>query len=57
MGQRLVAEIARQAAGIAYTNDFYLLGASTLIALPLIVLLRGRRRPPAASVAAAELSH
>jgi DHA2 family multidrug resistance protein len=53
----LVAEIGRQAAGIAYTNDFYLLGASTLIALPLIVLLRGRRRPPAASVAAADLSH
>ncbi len=53
----LVAEIGRQATGIAYTNDFYLLGASTLIALPLIVLLRGRRRPPAASVAAADLSH
>jgi DHA2 family multidrug resistance protein len=39
----LVGEIARQAAGIAYANDFIVLGASTLLTLPLVFLLRGRR--------------
>jgi DHA2 family multidrug resistance protein len=39
----LVAEIGRQAAGIAYANDFYVLAASTLLTLPLVFLLRGQR--------------
>ena len=39
----LVGEIARQAAGIAYANDFSLLGATTLLTLPFVFLLRGPR--------------
>ncbi|MFO1400028.1 MAG: DHA2 family efflux MFS transporter permease subunit [Steroidobacteraceae bacterium] len=39
----LVGEIARQAAGIAYANDFVLLGATTLLTLPFVFLLRGQR--------------
>jgi DHA2 family multidrug resistance protein len=39
----LVGEIARQAAGIAYANDFILLGATTLLTLPFVFLLQGPR--------------
>jgi DHA2 family multidrug resistance protein len=50
----LLGEIGRQAAAIAYSNDFYLLAVCTLAALPLVLLLRARRadgRPPAATAA------
>jgi DHA2 family multidrug resistance protein len=53
----LVAEISRQAAGIAYTNDFLLLAVSTLITLPLVALLRGTRQRATADVAAVDISH
>ena len=50
----LVGEIGRQAAAIAYANDFYLLAACTLLTLPLVVALRGVPQPavPAGAVAA-----
>lgn len=35
-----LGEIGRQAAGIAYANDFYVLAAATCLALPLVFLLR-----------------
>jgi DHA2 family multidrug resistance protein len=49
----LVGEIGRQAAAIAYANDFYLLAACTLVTLPLVLALRGARQPgaPAGAVA------
>ncbi len=48
----LVGEIGRQAAAIAYANDFYLLAACTLVTLPLVLALRGSRQaapPPGAA--------
>ena len=56
---RLVGEIARQAAGISYANDFYILAFATCLALPLVLLLKVKppgaagdvaRRPPADAV-------
>jgi MFS family permease len=37
---RLLGEIARQAAGISYANDFYILAFATCLALPLVLLLK-----------------
>jgi MFS transporter, DHA2 family, multidrug resistance protein len=52
----LVGEIGRQAAAIAYANDFFLLAACTLLTLPLVLALRGARRP-AAVAAAVDAGH
>ncbi len=41
----LVGEIGRQALAIAYANDFHLLAAATLLAVPCILLLRRAQRP------------
>ncbi len=49
----LVGEIGRQAAAIAYANDFYLLAACTLVTLPLVLALKGARPAPAPAGAAA----
>ena len=55
---RLVGELARQAAAIAYCNDFYLLGAVTLLALPLVLVLRMRQRPgPGGAALPADAGH
>jgi MFS transporter, DHA2 family, multidrug resistance protein len=50
----LVGELRRQAAGIAYANDFYLLAACTLLTLPLVAALRGARpaSPTATNISA-----
>ena len=48
---RLVGELGRQAGAIGYANDFYLLGALTLLALPLVLVLRMRRAPSASAAA------
>jgi DHA2 family multidrug resistance protein len=54
----LVGEIGRQAAAIAYANDFYLLAACTLVTLPLVLALRGAREARApAGAAAVEAGH
>ncbi|MFI4947397.1 MAG: DHA2 family efflux MFS transporter permease subunit [Alphaproteobacteria bacterium] len=39
----LNAEVTRQAQMIAYIDDFYLMGVVIIVALPLLLLLRGRR--------------
>jgi DHA2 family multidrug resistance protein len=39
----IVGEIGRQAASIAYANDFNLLAAVTIAALPLVLLIRVQR--------------
>jgi DHA2 family multidrug resistance protein len=55
----IVGEIGRQAASIAYCNDFYLLAACTLVTLPLVLALRGPRQAPAQQMlaAAADAGH
>jgi len=56
----LVGEIGRQAAAIAYANDFYLLAACTLVTLPLVLALRKARQPEApagAGAAAMDAGH
>ncbi len=49
----LVGEIGRQAAAIAYANDFFLLAACTLLTLPLVLALKGPRQAVAPAGAAA----
>lgn len=49
----LNAEVMRQSAAIGYLNDFWLMMALTLTAMPLVLLMRGSR--PAAAPAAADL--
>ena len=46
----LVREIGRQAAAIAYSNDFYLLAFATLLVLPMVLLIRTTKTKPAAPV-------
>jgi len=48
----LNGEVARQALTIAYLNDFRLMMYGTLLALPLLLLLRVPKRPPAAAAPA-----
>ena len=43
----LNGEVSRQALTIAYINDFRLMMYCTLLALPLLLLLRAPKRPPA----------
>jgi DHA2 family multidrug resistance protein len=45
---QLLGEIERQAAAIAYDNDFYVMAIATVIVLPLVWLLRPPRQKPAA---------
>ena len=47
------AEVTRQAAMVAYVDDFKLIMWITLAAIPLLLLLREARRPPAAAAALA----
>jgi DHA2 family multidrug resistance protein len=49
----LNAEVTRQAAMVAYLDDFKLIMWITLAATPLLLLLREARRPPAAAAAVA----
>jgi len=49
----LEREITRQAMMIAYLNDFAILTLATLVALPLVFLMRDSRRTAAKSGAAA----
>ena len=54
----LVGEITRQAAGIAYSNDFYVLALCSFVVLPLVLLLRTQHvAPPAPGAAAAAADH
>jgi DHA2 family multidrug resistance protein len=49
----LNAEVTRQAAMVAYIDDFKLMMLITLASVPLLLLLREeRRRPPLVAVAA-----
>ena len=49
----LNAEVTRQAAMVAYVDDFKLIMLIALASLPLLLLLReGRRRPPSTAVVA-----
>jgi DHA2 family multidrug resistance protein len=47
----LNGEVGRQALTIAYINDFRLMMYGTLAALPLLLLIRTPKRPPAAAAA------
>jgi MFS transporter, DHA2 family, multidrug resistance protein len=49
----LNAEVTRQAAMVAYIDDFNLLMLIALASLPLLLLLREARRPPAPAASAA----
>jgi DHA2 family multidrug resistance protein len=51
-----LGEIGRQAAGIAYANDFYVLAAATCLALPLVFLLRVEAPRPGAGRAQSSAS-
>jgi DHA2 family multidrug resistance protein len=51
----LNAEVTRQASLIAYVNDFWIMMAVTLLAIPLLVLLRPPRRQ--AAQAAGDMPH
>lgn len=44
---QLTHEIGRQAAAIAYSNDFYLLAIVTLLVLPAVLLIRSTSAKPA----------
>jgi DHA2 family multidrug resistance protein len=49
----LNAEVTRQAAMVAYVDDFRLIMLIALASLPLLLLLRDARRQPAPAAAAA----
>jgi MFS transporter, DHA2 family, multidrug resistance protein len=51
----LNAEVTRQAALIAYVNDFWIMMAVTLVTIPLLVLIRRSRAAPAP--ASADAAH
>jgi DHA2 family multidrug resistance protein len=53
----LLAELQRQAAAIAYSNDFYMLASVTLAALPLVLLLRMHRQAPAMAAERLDAGH
>src|SRR5207244_4801958 len=48
----LNAEVTRQAAMVAYVDDFRLIMLIALAAIPLLMLLRVARRPPPAAATA-----
>ena len=49
------AEVTRQAALVAYVNDFWIMMAITVLVIPLLVLIRKPRG--AAAAAAADVPH
>jgi DHA2 family multidrug resistance protein len=51
----LNAEVSRQAALVAYLNDFWMMMALTLLTIPLLVLIRRSRGRTAA--VSAEAAH
>ena len=53
----LMGEIGRQAAAIAYANDFYVLAACTIVTLPMVLALRASHAAPLTTVAALEAEH
>ena len=53
----LNAEVTRQGALIGYLNDFGIMMVITLVAIPLLLLIRSPRRAAAAVVAAVEVPH
>jgi DHA2 family multidrug resistance protein len=55
----LVGEIGRQAASIAYANDFYVLAVCTLLTLPMLLALRSSRAtaPTQTPAAMADAGH
>jgi DHA2 family multidrug resistance protein len=53
----LNAEVSRQGALIGYVNDFSIMMMVTLLAIPLLVLIRMPRRGPAASSASSDVPH
>jgi len=52
---QLMGEIERQAAAIAYANDFHLMALATIIVLPLVWLLQPPRGKPTAPVEVGEM--
>jgi DHA2 family multidrug resistance protein len=52
----LNAEVTRQAALIAYVNDFWIMMAVTIVTIPLLVLIR-KSRSAAPAAASAEAAH
>ncbi len=48
----LNAEVTRQASGIAFLDDFWLMMVMTLVAIPLLLLLRPVKAPAAPAIAA-----
>jgi MFS transporter, DHA2 family, multidrug resistance protein len=52
---QLLGEIERQAAAIAYANDFHLMALATIIVLPLVWLLTPPRGKPATAVEVGEM--
>jgi DHA2 family multidrug resistance protein len=50
----LNAEVTRQAALIAYVNDFWIMTVITLLAIPLLMLIR---RPGSRTAAPADVPH
>jgi len=57
----LMGEIGRQALAIAYSNDFHVLAAATLLSVPFVLILRSPRRAAAprdaAESAVADAAH
>jgi len=53
----LLGEISRQAAAISYSNDFYVLAATTCLALPLVFALRADRKAAGGPPVQADAAH
>ena len=53
----LVGEIGRQAASIAYANDFYVLAICSLLTLPMLLALRSSRAAPPPQAALPDAGH
>ncbi|MFC5496370.1 DHA2 family efflux MFS transporter permease subunit [Caenimonas terrae] len=53
----LNAEVSRQGALIGYVNDFSIMMGVTLLAIPLLLLIRTPRRGPVATSSTAEVPH
>ena len=54
---RLLGEIGRQALSIAYSNEFHLLATATVLAVPLVLMLKRKRATPPSPVAMTDASH
>jgi DHA2 family multidrug resistance protein len=53
----LNAEVTRQAALIAYVNDFWIMMVVTVISIPLLMLVRSSRRGSTPAAASADAAH